>query len=111
MFHGEVEFACDHFESYVLKERTASLDRVLTTSEIIGSDLIKKDGSLERFIGCNIQLTKKDDTVTVTVSEGKITRPFGTSGKFRVDLKNPIPEDIQTSDYVIRLVYKKIKML
>lgn len=105
LFHGSVDRACDHYESFTLKERIANLDRIISSTEIIGRDLVKKEGSLEHFIGCCVQLTEKAGANCIT--EGKISRPFGTSGKFRVDLKTPIPEDLRTSEYVIRLVYKK----
>jgi putative transposon-encoded protein len=104
VFHGALELDSDQVNSFIWKYRLANLDRVISGTEIVGRDLVKKDGSLRRFIGCRVQLLNKHEQTIV--SEGVISRPFGTSGKFRVELRTAVQENIKFSDFIIQLAYK-----
>ncbi|KAI9591852.1 P-loop containing nucleoside triphosphate hydrolase protein [Syncephalis fuscata] len=77
---------------YKERTRTAIIDRIIDDYTLIGRGLVKKEGSLDKFIGLIVKLGRLDNEVM-----GKIESTFGTSGKFRITTTDKIPVTLRQS--------------
>ncbi|OAO17545.1 selenocysteine-specific elongation factor [Blastocystis sp. ATCC 50177/Nand II] len=64
---------------YKPKVREASVDRVVSEYEVIGTNLTEKGGSVAAFVGLHV--------VTKDGVQGTIDAPFGKTGKFKVSFR------------------------
>lgn len=112
LFQGTIQ-SCgpnDKLETFRWRGKSGEIERIVSDCEIIGKNLIKKDGLLEPYVGMEISLTSRDDSAGAVLAVGKISGAFGTSGKFKVYFDKPVKLftfPIRLSDYTLSLRYKK----
>jgi len=108
VLHGQCITAAENpIKLFTWRERKAVLDRVVSTSELIGRDLVNDGGYLEKFIGHDILLKRKEGEGSWS---GKILSSFGSSGKFKVSLSLPatvFDSPVKLSDFELTVRFKK----
>jgi len=99
MFSKSDSKMLDNLKVYKNKERVAQIDRIVDDYNLIGKNLLKKKNArLDLYIGKKILVTMEkgesssDDTSDneVIVSQGILEGSFGSSGKFKVRLNQPL---------------------
>lgn len=108
VFHGTVLEEPEVMKFSKKKNRKAEIDRIIDGTNMIGKNLVGKDGCIAFFVGHSVTLV--DKITNQTVSEGVIESSFGSSGKFKVNFNKEIAytRDIfKYSEYELVISYKK----
>lgn len=89
-FHGVFLPFQDHDKLKVFKEKekSFSIDRIVDDYNLIGKDLVKKGGDISKYINLKVQIETSDSKVI----QGVIESSFGSSGKFKIALKDKIQQ-------------------
>lgn len=78
----------DKLKVFKSKEKSFLIDRVVDDYNLIGKDLVKKGGDISKYINLKVELDIGDSKVI----HGVIESSFGSSGKFKVCLKEKIQQ-------------------
>lgn len=113
---------------YRWRQRMGTIDRLIDEYRLIGADISGTLAGLRQFIGMECFIVRAGDgggakakapewdatneigdspNSLIVVARGIIESPFGTSGKFNVNLTMALPQGSKRQDYLVMVRYKK----
>ena len=81
---GDYVHPYEHVHIYKIKERTGSIMRIKSSTEVIINGMFAKDSDLTKFLGMEVIFENSDGSTMKGKMEGK----FGTSGKLVVSVSD-----------------------